>query len=318
MPQGIPMTYYLYIPFKKKDVSERQKKLIEHWVTVANERRENIEICFSGDKKLSHLPSFSKIYILLLGKAGPMSPLAAMADIPTELARGFESFSRHLKLNDGKHSLLVPEVADQMIADGLLNGFNRYVHINLFFYDEDEKTAMNLTKAFLNSLVKKPVKNCNIRLDYYADNAASDSQNNTQHDASKKAQSKSEQFLEQVNQPKHSLYNNATTGPKLTADQISLAIKQYYEYKSLRCCGLSGLLNLNGFFSSDESAKAITYLSGSDLSQEICFDFAAKFLKNYPNNQLSHILNPILDESLKYNQLFWTGHDSLTPPQLAC
>lgn len=301
------MTYYLYVPFKKKDVPFRQQAIIDQWVKVENEKRIGVQVCYAGEKTLSNLPPAAKIHILFHGKVGQPSPISGIGNISTELVRCFESLSQHLRIKDGKQSVLVPGVVDKMIEDGLLIGFNTHLHIKLFFYDEDKKTALNLTKAFLNSILSKPLtKNSNIRLDYYSDNPKNTPQNTPQNiipfAPRPKPKSKSEEFIEQAREPRHSFFNKEECAPKLTLEHMSQAIKNYNEYKSSRCCGLSGLLNLNGFFSSDDSDQAIKYLNNPNISKEIRFDFASKFVTNCPNNYFTQCLKPVVEDSLKENQ----------------
>ncbi len=305
------MTYYLYVPFKKKEVSERQKAIIKQWITIENTRSNHVNVCYLGEKTLQNLPKASKVYVLFHGKAGQASPLLTHEHVPTELARKFESFSTHLKVNDGKHSLLIPEVADKMVADGLLNGFAGHLNIKLFFYDENKKNALTLTDSFFNSLdAKTKSKNGNIKIDYYADippNAISDNGPSSFASKPKGQTTKTEEFIERAKLPQYSFYNTVDCAPKLSIQQMFSAIKQYNEYKSARCCGLSGLLHLNGLFSSDASAHAIKYLTTSSISEDKRFDYASKFLARFPNNYFAECLKPLVEKSLQDNELIWDG-----------
>ncbi|KTD24184.1 hypothetical protein [Legionella maceachernii] len=298
------MTHYLYIPFKRKDVPSNQKKMIEEWLLLEQKQKNEVVVCYYGEKKLKQRPQSAKITILFAGKPGNKSPLHGIDDIDTELLRHSEGLSQHLRvIYAHNNSILVPEVADKMKEDGLLDEFQGRLQINLIFLNANIKEAHTLAGSFFNSLKKyEEHKQGVIKLQYLA-NDSQEKSNSYPTYTHKKSQ------LELVKEPaiytKHSMYNDKAHYPKLSVDEVASVVKAYYRYKSSRCCGLSGLLNLNGLFSSAASTEALKYLSKKDISDIDRYAYASRFIRYYKENHLSQFLNPVLENALQEHEATW-------------
>jgi len=295
------MAYYLYVPFKKKEVPANLQNSIEQWIQIESQQKNDVIPCYSGENSLTKLPENAKIIVLLHGKPGKASPLTK--GIHSETTRFFPGLAKHLQVTDGNSTLQVPEIADKMIEDGLLHDVTDHLQIQLFFLDANIQEARSLAVAFFNSL-NVPQKNSSgtngtIRLDYFANQSVKGSS------ASKEL--KLQQFIKDAKEPKNSIYNKNDSYPKLSLDQISEAIKEYNRYKSSRCCGLSGLLGLNGLFSSNASAHAIKNLSNKEISESNRLANASLFIERFPQNYFAQCLQPVVKKSIEEHELFWTS-----------
>lgn len=298
------MSYYLYVPFKKKEVPPNLNKIIEEWLLLEAKQNHEVIVCYYGEKKLSQLPDNSKVSVLFSGKPGKKSLLQGLEHVKTETLRFFENLSLHLRVTDeSKNSILVPEVADKMKEDGLFDDFKGRLQINLIYLDANTKEASIMTHSFLNSLKKyKEHENGAIRLQFLSNNLAEKSNS---HRADRTKKTKLELFREQAQQDRCFMYNSKENYPKLSLGEIASVIKDYYQYKSSRCCGLSGLLRLNWFFSSTESLEAIKHLSDEKISDSDRFAYASRFVKYYKESHLSQLLAPALEKGLIQHQANW-------------
>lgn len=212
--------------------------------------------------------------------------------------------SLHLRVTDeSKNSILVPEVADKMKEDGLLDDFKGSLQINLIYLDANKKEASIMTHSFLDSLKKyQEHENGAIRLQTLSNNLPEKS-NFQQTGRTKKT--KLELFREQAQHGECFMYNSKENYPKLSVGEIASVIKDYYQYKSSRCCGLSGLLGLNWFFSSTASSEAMKYLRDKKISDTERFAYASRFIKYYKESHLSQLLAPALEKGLKQHHANW-------------
>lgn len=298
------VSHYLYVPFKKKAVPPNLKKIIDEWLLLEAKQNHDVLVCYHGEKKLCQLPSNSKVSVLFSGKPGKKSLLHGLEQVKTETLRFFENLSLHLRVTDeSNNSILVPEVADKMKEDGLLDDFKGRLQINLIYLDANRKEASIMTHSFLNSLKKyKEHENGAIRLQFLSNNLP-EKANFHQTDRTKKT--KLELFREQAQQGECCMYNSKENYPKLSLAEIAPVIKDYYQYKSSRCCGLSGLLKLNWFFSSTASTEAIKHLSDEKISDIERFAYASRFIKYYKENHLFQFLAPALEKGLIQHQANW-------------
>lgn len=309
------MTYYLYIPAKKNDLSSNQLIAIKHWINLEKEKNNDVKIIYKNEKGLGHLAQDAKIYVWLPGKVDPSHGLGRR--IPAKLARSFPSCSGHLTLKDKKNSkIIITDVAAEMIEKGLFDNFkDKNLRIKLFFPDMVLKDK-TLPKAFFEVLVEDERNKCgNIRLDYYPDFHVSPPTKIRENGKAKEEikahkfftdESNPHEYLGRASKIRESFYNKDNIKPKLEIEQVNALIKQYYAYKSSRFCGLSGALGLNGLFSSETSALTIQRLLGA-TSDEQRFDIALTFIKKHPDNYLSKCLKPIVQESHRQNNLLWTS-----------
>ncbi|MCW8386151.1 hypothetical protein OQJ15_07525 [Fluoribacter dumoffii] len=298
------MSHYLYIPFRKKEVPPNYKKIIEEWLSLEERQESKITVCYYGEKKLKQLPLNSKISVIFPGKPGKKSPLHGIEAVATETLRFFENLSLHLRVTDeSKNSILIPEVADKMQEDGLLDAFDGRLQIKLIYLDANAKEASIMTSSFLNSLKKyKEHERGAIKLQFLSNNPTTNANLDQTHKTKK---TKLESFREQAEQGRHCIYNLKEHYPKLSLGEVAHVIRDYYQYKSSRCCGLSGLLSLNWLFSSTESKEAINYLSNDQISDVDRFAYASRFLKRYKENHLTQILAPVLEKALIQHESNW-------------
>ncbi|CAM2836236.1 hypothetical protein LEAN103870_04655 [Legionella anisa] len=298
------MSHYLFVPFKKKEVPPNLKKIIEEWLLLEDKQKNEIILCYYGEKKLSQLPDNSKISVLFSGKPGKKSLLHGLEYVETETLRFFENLSLHLRVIDqNKNSLLIPKVADQMKEDGLLDDFKGKLQINLIYLDANTKEAAIMTHSFLNSLKKyKEHENGAIMLQFLSNDLPEKS---NLHQTYRAQKTKLELFREQGQQGERFMYNKKENYPKLSLGEIACVIKDYYQHKSSRCCGLSGLLRLNWFFSSSASMQAIKYLSDEKISDIDRFAYASRFITYYKENHLTQFLRPAFEKRLIHHQANW-------------
>lgn len=312
------MPYYLYVPYKKKELPNRYNAIVEQWVQAEEKNNQKVIICYAGENNLDKLPRATQLVLLLPGKTGKPSPLSK--NMPLKLLRPWESLSTHLRLKDegpihlnsnpksrasNTISLLLPEIAEKMVADGLFEGSAHFLNIKLCFFDADFGTKI-LANAFFDTLLEAPeAQNSNIRLNYYDISMPPPPHKIDPATKKKVERSKHQEFIERIQLPTNSIFNNTEGSPQITLEQLNSVIMQYNEYKSSRCCGLSGILGLNGLFSSEDSSKAIAYLKNTTLSDGDRFKIASNFVKNYPHNFLTHCLKPVIETSTQLNHYRW-------------
>ncbi len=268
---------YIYVPFRFQDLSTEQIKTIKLWAKSKVKASENPIITFFGQKGLMNLPKDSEILILLPGKAGQISTFVKQNKISNKIASLYTSTNAHLRLSEGKQSILVPKIANDMVDDALLNNSpDSILSIQLIFLNE-EKQAKALAESFNEALKEHLDQNKTIKVDYKTDLKVS-----------KPASSKSPIKLNVANSEK----NPAT----LNLLDLASALDQYLEYKSSRCCGLSGLFGFNRLFSSNESLITIKKLRNSSTSDEERFAIAKLFVEQHSENYFAECLKPILEK----------------------
>lgn len=257
---------YLYLPFRKRDLTPKLQDLIDHCTQTAKEENKDIRVIYSGEKELANLPENAEIHVLLPGKGGNISPFVKQNNISNQIARFHKSTNQHLCLRDNKLSKLIPDLADEMVSDKLFDcAMDKKISIKLFFLDEINQ-APNLVNVFIETLKEnKDINFSNriVRIDHHTG----------------------------------SYELNEKELPKFRREDSVLAINQYYEYKSLRCCGLSGILNLNGLFSSDQSIKTINKLRDTTISDEQRFTIAQQFLTDNSDKYLAKCLRTFIEQS---------------------
>lgn len=109
-----------------------------------------------------------------------------------------------------------------------------------------------------------------------------------------------------MEQNKYSIYNQSQDYPKLSLQDASLAIKAYLKYKSSRCCGLSGLLGLNGLFTSYASHNTIKILKNSKMTDSARFASAANFITQNKNTHFAKFLQKFVTDSRQVHESQWT------------
>ncbi|KTC98577.1 hypothetical protein [Legionella erythra] len=300
------MTYYLYIPISRKKLPLDQQEAVKQWVALEKQKNKNVILCYQGEK-LPALPDSAKVGVWLHGTPGA----PPFTTIDSETARHHPSVSSHLRLTHKKDTILVPQIADDLVKDGLLQSFNpdskNRLRIKLFFFDAG-KQAESLASAFRNSLRKyEQYHQGHIRIDYYPGHLSELKTKQADEPAHKficTPQSGQELRAKTL---RHSFYNSEAAAPKLTIGQVNEVIKQYRAYKSSRWGGLSGRFGLNTFFSSDASLQAIDLLDNSQLSDTKRFNYAVQFLKRFPNTHLAKYLRPEIEASEKGNNQLYSG-----------
>lgn len=308
------MTHYLYVPFKKRELSTDQKGLIEEWVHLETEQNHDVVVCYHGEKNLNQLTAHAQVSVLLPGKPGKPSSLHGIDQNDTETLRAFPDLSAHLRVTNGKRqSILVPEIADKMMEDGLLNSSASHIQIKLFFLNAVPKETHIMGQAFLNALRKdRNYQDTVIRVDYHANQPETASAPHRMPKSIKKLES----FLAQAESNRYSLYNHKENYPQLSLDEVSDAVRNYNQYKSSRCCGLSGLLGLNGLFSSTASEQAIKYLMNKEIPAAERFAYASRYSIRFGENHLAQVLKPILEQSLKNHESTWKQEANNSKPAL--
>lgn len=302
------MAYHLYVPFKKNDIPANQQTLINEWMQLEKVQCNDLTVSYLGEKALSTLPENADVRVFIPGTPGKRSRLQT-GNTPTEQLRFWPSLSRHLRVTEGKSSLLVPEIADNLVADGLFDSPKNRLRIKLYFLNTSTKESHELARSFYNALesnsskIKKiPLEeNGKIRVSYHYAPKSLDP-------GSKK--SKIEQIKEHMEQPKFSIYNNEEFCPKLLLKEANSVIASYKSYKSSRCCGLSGLLRLNGLFSSDASEEAIQFISDKSKSDTERFIYASRYVALNKDTHLSLYLKPFVTNSREQNERAWADESS--------
>ncbi|MBA3537791.1 MAG: hypothetical protein H0T84_14475 [Tatlockia sp.] len=282
---------YIYVPFKKNEVPPRLRDSIEQWVQSTKDKNKEVVVSYSGEKGLANLPENTKIYVLVHGKAGKISSFVKRSNISSQIARSQPSLSAHLRLADGKYSKLVPDIADEMIEDKLFtNPKDSKLHIKLFFFNAGQQ-APQLAQAFNDALKDNKnvdYSNRTVRVDYYT--------------GPLRPQDKLKIF--KPSSVRHTLLNSDDKcNPGFSQEQLDLALEQYREYKSSRVCGLSGILGLNGFFSSDASLRTIEQLRDNTISDEQRFSIAKMFVARNSEKYFAECLNPYLQMSTDLKDL---------------
>lgn len=296
------MTYYLYIPFTRKQFPAVQDEAVKKWIQLEKAKNRDVILCYKGEK-FPQLPSTATVGVWLHGKPGPMTVNSLRID--SELARNFKSTSKHLyvthKENFGeKTKVLVPQIADDMIKAGLLAQFNdqtkNHLRIKLFFFEAGQQASV-LADAFLCALRKdKRHQQGHIRVDYYPGQLSELKETEPGTRAFKSVRSDKINGSVRAKTVRGMLYNTDASAPGFTIEQVNNAITAYHAYKSSRLHGLSGLLGLNGFFSSGSSAAAIKELPKLTSDAER-FKYAARFLQRFPETQLAKCLRPLVQQS---------------------
>lgn len=278
------MPYYMYFPFKESELSEEEKAAKDRWLHNERINHKDVIILYHGDK-LSNIPSNAKIYISLHGTS-----------------------QANYNVTDGKNTISVQEIARRMIADGLLDD-PKILRLKLFFCDYVNK-ALPVAQAFLQSLRTEPKsEQSRIRVDYYPDHLlaspgiSSSGKEIHKHGLKSPVRSAADPRARDIRQ---SLYTNQDCMPKLTRDDIQKVINQYDGYKSSRLHGLSGLFNLNGFFSTSESADIMKKLL-SATSETDRFHIAANYVKYFPEAHFAKFLVPAINHAVEDNKKFWEG-----------
>lgn len=304
------MPYYLYIPIAQKNIPANLRSTIKQWVDIEKKRNKDVIVTYLGDKGLINLPQHAKIYVLAPGQA--IETPQFLRKVPTKLALGFESTARqfYLSLNPAQQ-IFVPDIVTNMVADGLFakndehgqqskTGYN--LRIKLFFFDA-KKQAQRLAEVFYELLSEQAPRDeemralNNIRLDYYPNYTIQGPRKINEQPDHKYTQTTPTKRTKDI---RDSIYNNEVCKPVLTLEQVKLAIDEYNRYKSSRCCGLSGLLGLNGLFSSDESTYAIRALNGASCDTTR-FEIAQRYMRKYPENKFAECLHPFIDRAREAN-----------------
>ncbi|QRN02453.1 hypothetical protein GH742_00375 [Legionella sp. MW5194] len=307
------MTYYLYIPIPRKKFSLDQQEAVNKWVELEKQKNKNVILCYQGEK-IPPLPGSAKLGVWLHGTPGAQ-PHPTFMSIDSEIARHSPSISRHLHLTHDEKSVLVPQIADDLVKEGLLQQFQansqRSLRIKLFFFDAG-KQAEILASAFRNALSKyEHYHQGNIRIDYYPGQLSelkTKANGEPAHKFIRSTQSGEEQRAKTLRQ---TLYNREDAAPKLTMAQVNEVVKQYRDYKSSRLGGLSGRLGLNTFFSSDASLATIKALENNRLSDTRRFNLAVQFLKRYPTTHLAKYLRPEVEASQTNNNQLYSAQPAL-------
>lgn len=311
------MPKYLYVPFKKDGLPKDQQKLLKHWIALEKAQSNDVVICYQGERTLKGLPENATVSVLFLGIPGARPALAGSDDIDMKLLVTTKNMSGHLRLYQGsREQVCIPDVATQMIADGLLHKEHKSLNLNLFFFNAGAK-ARELAQSFLH-MIKEDHTNqqSNIRVQYFNNDKRSlplyenelfikkvkTEKNKTKPEEARPA-TQAHAFLNEpaVHTP---LYNKKECYPKLTLKQIYKVAVAYQDYKSARFYGLSGMFGLNGFFSSDASSATRTFLL--NCKDEVqAYNRALKFVKTYPENQFAIFLKSAVEQSRRDNQTDW-------------
>ncbi|RJT47384.1 hypothetical protein D6J04_07435 [Legionella taurinensis] len=309
----LAMTYYLYIPIPRKKFPLDQQEAVNKWVELEKQKNKNVILCYQGEK-IPPLPAKAKVGVWLHGTPGRL-PSSTFKAVDSEIARHYPSISSHLHLTHKKESVLVPQIADDLVKDGLLQQFSadsqHSMRIKLFFFDAG-KQAETLASAFRNALSKyEHYHQGDIRIDYYPGQLSelkTKQNGEPAHKFIRSTQSGEEQRAKTIRQ---TLYNREDAAPKLTMAQVNKVVQQYRDYKSSRLGGLSGRWGLNSFFSSDASLAAIQTLENNRLSDTQRFHQAVQFLKRYPTTHLAKYLHPEVEASQKDNNQRYSTQPAL-------
>ncbi|MDP3267408.1 MAG: hypothetical protein Q8M40_00020 [Legionella sp.] len=293
------MTDFLYVPFN----TESKEELVSpwnDWQKVSKNQNRPVTILYSGNKEVAPQklpPTNDTIYVLIPGKPGPLNPIAK--ELSSNLARKHESTSSHLKFNDGKNIIFIPQLAQKMVEDGLLK--NKKCKIKLCFFDVtdlDHESVKYAAQSFMDTLKNSFKDKRSIRVDYYVPESSRQSEK-TEDSNYNFIEKKCLQFLEQSKTPKNSIYSNS--GEALGFSSLKTALDKYHQYKSVRLCGLSGILGLNGFFSSNESLNLVNQLK-KEKSTVTCYELASQFISQHPNHKLAFFLKDAMVPAVSYKQ----------------
>ncbi|MBA2710580.1 MAG: hypothetical protein H0U57_08325 [Tatlockia sp.] len=274
---------YIYVPFKKKDLSPKLKETIKKMANSLKTDNELVFVTYSGEKGLAILPKNEQIYVILPGKAGKISPFVQQNKLSTQVARFHPSTNSHLRLSEGKQTKLVPQIADEMVEDKLLdNPRDNNISIHLIYLFEEQQ-AKFLTESFTEALLEHKVSNNankTIKVDYKTNPFKIMRNSNSLSEAK-------------------SLSESVEQAAKFNMENLNKALAQYREYKSSRCCGLSGLLGFNGLFSSNESLNTIRKLRNVSITDEERYSIAQLYMTQHSGNYFAECLRPFVN--LKIN-----------------
>ena len=158
---------YLYVPFKKDELSEEVLKDIKEFKSLSASKYKNKKfvIVFHGETDLSTLPPKTKIYIL--GHGANISPNQRHDSAIDKVNVSYDEI-KHLPVPEwayaiygGKKAISIDTVAERMIKDGLLKTNN--IIIKLWFCDPNNR-AFAIAKRFIQNFEAYP----NIfRVDFY-------------------------------------------------------------------------------------------------------------------------------------------------------
>lgn len=303
------MSYVLYIPVKFKDYPLEEQNAINAWVLAENRNGNEVIVTYYGEKGLKDLTPYSKIYVVMHGIDQRATSFSK--NIPTELAIQFPSLSTHLKITDGKNSILVTDAATRMIEDGLYDSKKEFLRIKLFFCDAVAK-AQSLATAFVEQLKQdKRYHENNVRIDYYQDRFLTSPYKKTNEERAHKYgvdkhASQEKHLVNRASEYRCSFFSKNTSSPKLSKENIEKVIKSYQDYKSSRWLGLSGLLGLNNFFTSNESIALLSTLNNTQDTNRL-FQLAAKYTKRNSENELARHLAAYVKASHDDNNHEWSG-----------
>lgn len=299
------MIHYVYVPFKIEDLTDKQAALIEEWVQITSAQGKKMGICYAGQTQLDKLPAKASIYILIPGK--PEKPLTKLFQgVKSETLLSSPLFSLQFKTSGGGKNMVIPQIAQQMIQDGLFKSSHAHIHIQLCCFTASASDARFWVNAFMDELKKEnESQNKKIRLDIYPCSLTK-TQTTTQ-------QVNLPDFIAKMPRNKQSLYSKH---PQLSLELVSSTIDEYWNYKSSRGCGLSGLLGLNGFFTSHASNLTIDLLKNDKLSPEERFSYAARFLAQNQGTALAEYLDPIITKARAEYEADGIKPDSVTPSNL--
>ncbi|KTD61959.1 hypothetical protein [Legionella spiritensis] len=296
------MTSYLYIPFKKEEFTLTGRSHLNQVIHRETKEKKR-EIIYHGQRGLTKselLAEATVIHVLIPGRAGHMSTIAGAKDLSLETVRHHPSFAGHITLSDSKNSIMIPDLVDQLDANGLLKrNSDAKLHIKLVFTDETEQ-AEYLTKVFFKFLERNADHlDTDIKVSY-----STPKKQRSLYRAGQSTVQTPEQT--KITAIKQSFFTHpGDNGHQLTRDQVRDIERQYYDYKSSRCHGLSGLLGLNRLFSSSDSLDTLTLLNDRTISDDKRYQYALQFLRRHPDNHLAKYLCPTVEQAYKDNKELW-------------
>ncbi|MBA2651009.1 MAG: hypothetical protein H0U73_01870 [Tatlockia sp.] len=276
------MTNYIYVPYTKKEVPTTVAEHLNKFIKSNNEKDNEVIVMFSGKHGLDNLPTNAKVFVLMHGQPGKVNKFKQSNTTVAPLG-----------LTDRKNSKSVPDIAKEMIADGLFeNSKDTRICIELYFtMNAAKEKGHTIAESFSETLKKNTDFNERaIRIDYYSNQRNPSGKSN-------------------ASPIKHSIYGSELCQPKLSKEQVKEAIIEYVEYKSSRFCGLSGILGLNRFFTSNESIQTIQSLQ-SECSDEKRFQLAKQFLAKHSENAFAQCLKLNVEKSKVNNDLSWSAQST--------
>ncbi|KTD17262.1 hypothetical protein [Legionella jordanis] len=300
------MTFYLYVPTKQSEMPQKESEALQIWIEAEAQKGRQVKVTYYGQKGLMDIPDHSKIYLFMHGTNVSANPLVSQINDP-ELVSSFPSLSGFLKVSDGKNEIKITDVADRMKEDGLFFKPRNYLRIKLFQCDPINKARI-IAEAFFIRLKRiggDVVNASNIRIDYYPAHFVGVAQENNRIHHKYATKGIVKNFDVRASSIRNSLYTDPASSPGLTLAQVNDIISEYYQYKSARACGLSGLLGLNGLFSSDASAHTIAALQNPSISDQKRFEIGSRFIKCFAHNQLARSLEPAVTEAKRENLKMW-------------